>query len=147
MLGNKAKREKQSCDRGEALTKLLDPAVSEALKILLRLPNDISVCILLLFKLIMLLPFITPALGSLTGFIRSKFELIFVILPPPPAPASIFPISVNGNPIHVVAYTGQSSVVYWVIVLNLLWNYSHPFCHVTLQYLSLEKVACTSLYP
>ena len=50
---------------------------------------------------------------------------------------------------HIAAHTWQSSVVYWTIVLilhscHVVELHSYTLCRVTLQYLFLEKVACTS---
>lgn len=117
----------------------------EALKILLRFPNYISLDIVFLFKLVVLLPLVTSALGHLTGLIRSKSEpLVFVTLPPQPGPFPIFPISIKGISIHIVPHTWQSSVVDWIIVLNfhsllVVELYIHTLCHVALHYFSLEK--------
>lgn len=70
-------RSRAEIQRGALIT-LLNAAVPEALVILLRLPNYISLGILLLSKLVMLPPLITPARGSLIGFIKSKFELLYL---------------------------------------------------------------------
>lgn len=99
-----------------------------ALKIFLRRPNDTSLYILLLFKLVMLPLLVTSALGSLAGFIRCKYELlILVILPSQTGPLLISPTLIHGSFIYIVAHTRQSSVLDWVIALNCFFL---PFCEI-----------------